>query len=58
VSATRPGKLIDRLVGAPISSGVCEVLGWGPRLDPDTVLTEMAALGLVLREVAVSFESR
>ncbi|WCB94627.1 Inosose dehydratase [Baekduia alba] len=36
----------DRLVGAPISWGVCEVPGWGLQLTPDRVLAEMAALGL------------
>jgi inosose dehydratase len=35
-----------RLVGAPISWGVCEVPGWGLQLAPDRVLAEMAALGL------------
>jgi inosose dehydratase len=38
--------LMDRLVGAPISWGVCEVPGWGLQLGPDRVLAEMAALGL------------
>jgi inosose dehydratase len=35
-----------RLVGAPISWGVCEVPGWGLQLGPDRVLSEMAGLGL------------
>jgi inosose dehydratase len=35
-----------RLAGAPISWGACEVPGWGRMPDPETVLTEMAALGL------------
>jgi inosose dehydratase len=38
--------IIGRLVGAPISWGVCEVPGWGLQLGPDRVLAEMAALGL------------
>ena len=38
--------LTDRLVGAPISWGVCEVPGWGPALEPAVVLSEMATLGL------------
>jgi inosose dehydratase len=38
--------LMDRLVGAPISWGVCEVPGWGLQLGPERVLAEMAALGL------------
>ena len=37
---------LDRLVGAPISWGVCEVPGWGLQLPPDRVLAEMAELGL------------
>src|SRR3954451_1598406 len=37
---------MDRLVGAPISWGVCEVRGWGLQLGPDRVLAEMAQLGL------------
>jgi inosose dehydratase len=36
----------DRLAGAPISWGACEVPGWGPMPDPESVLTEMAELGL------------
>lgn len=36
----------QRLAGAPISWGACEVPGWGRMPDPETVLTEMAALGL------------
>lgn len=45
---TPPGGsgLTDRLVGAPISWGVCEVPGWGPKLEPELVLSEMATLGL------------
>jgi inosose dehydratase len=38
--------LEDRLAGAPISWGVCEVPGWGPQLPADEVLAEMRALGL------------
>jgi inosose dehydratase len=37
---------MDRLVGAPISWGVCEVPGWGLQLGPERVLAEMAHLGL------------
>jgi inosose dehydratase len=43
--ADRPD-VMDRLVGAPISWGVCEVPGWGLQLGPDRVLAEMARLGL------------
>ncbi|MFI1581383.1 TIM barrel protein [Embleya sp. NPDC020630] len=40
-----------RLAGAPITWGVCEVPGWGPMLPVDTVLGEMAALGLTATEL-------
>ena len=43
--------LSGRLVGAPISWGVCEVPGWGATLDPETVFSEMAALGLTGTEL-------
>jgi inosose dehydratase len=36
----------ERLAGAPISWGVCEVPGWGHQLSADQVLTEMAGAGL------------
>jgi inosose dehydratase len=45
---TRP--LAQRLAGAPISWGVCEVPGWGPQLPPPLVLQEMAAVGLCATE--------
>lgn len=35
-----------RLAGAPISWGACEVPGWGEMPDTETVLSEMAELGL------------
>lgn len=38
--------LSERIAAAPISWGVCEVPGWGHQLAPDTVLAEMADLGL------------
>lgn len=38
--------LVDRLAGAPISWGVCEVPGWGPQLPASEVLAAMHALGL------------
>lgn len=41
---------VQRLAGAPISWGVCEVPGWGPQLPARTVLSEMAALGLKASE--------
>lgn len=42
--------LRDRVAGAPISWGVCEVPGWGYQMDPETVLTQMRAVGLAATE--------
>ena len=42
---------IDRIAGAPISWGVCEVPGWGYQLSPDRVLTEMREVGLAATEL-------
>jgi inosose dehydratase len=42
-SGTAPGQ---RLAGAPISWGVCEVPGWGVQLPARRVLSEMRVLGL------------
>ena len=36
----------ERLAGAPISWGACEVPGWGEMPAPETVLGEMSQLGL------------
>jgi len=41
---------LERVAGAPISWGVCEVPGWGHQLDPDRVLREMRDLGLTATE--------
>jgi inosose dehydratase len=41
----------QRIAGAPISWGVCEVPGWGHQLAPDRVLTEMREVGLAATEV-------
>jgi inosose dehydratase len=41
---------LDRIAGAPISWGLCEVPGWGYQLTPQRVLSEMQALGLVATE--------
>lgn len=41
----------NRIAGAPISWGVCEVPGWGHQLPPDRVLTEMRDVGLAATEV-------
>jgi inosose dehydratase len=40
-----------KIAAAPISWGVCEVPGWGRMLDSDTVLGEMAGLGLQATEL-------
>jgi inosose dehydratase len=42
--------LSDRIAGAPISWGVCEVPGWGWQYDSATVLRQMADLGLAATE--------
>lgn len=51
--APADGPLItaDRLGGAPISWGVCEVPGWGVMLPVDRVLTEMRSLGFTATEL-------
>jgi inosose dehydratase len=41
----------DRLAGAPISWGVCEVPGWGHEIAPERVLAEMRELGLRATEL-------
>ena len=43
--------LLDRVAGAPITWGACEVPGWGVQLDPGRVLREMADLGLRATEL-------
>jgi inosose dehydratase len=45
-SAGTPASIEDRLAGAPISWGACEVPGWGVMPSPEAVLREMAELGL------------
>lgn len=45
------GNAIDRLAGAPISWGVCEVPGWGIMLPRERVLAEMRDLGLKASEL-------
>lgn len=37
---------LDRIAGAPISWGVCEVPGWGYQMAADRVLSDMRDLGL------------
>jgi len=41
----------ERVAGAPITWGVCEVPGWGHQMAPERVLAEMRSLGLVATEV-------
>lgn len=40
----------DRIAGAPISWGVCEVPGWGHQLEAPVVLDQMRSLGLTATE--------
>ena len=47
-------RLAERIAGAPISWGVCEVPGWGWQLDPATVLSQMQELGLAATEFGPS----
>lgn len=42
--------LVERIAGAPISWGVCEVPGWGVQLPPERVLEEMRSVGLKATE--------
>jgi inosose dehydratase len=42
---------MNRIAGAPISWGVCEVPGWGYQLPPDRVLAEMHDVGLAATEL-------
>ena len=44
-------RVLERLAGAPISWGVCEVPGWGIELEPRRVLGEMRDLGLTATEL-------
>ncbi len=48
MSARSP--LAQRVAGAPISWGVCEVPGWGHQLDPEVVLTQMREVGIAATE--------
>ncbi len=43
--------LPERIAGAPISWGVCEVPGWGWQPDSATVLSQMREAGLVATEL-------
>jgi inosose dehydratase len=44
--ASRVRPMLERLAGAPISWGACEVPGWGRMPAAEMVLAEMARLGL------------
>jgi inosose dehydratase len=48
--STQIPPLSDRIAGAPISWGVCEVPGWGWQYDPATVLGQMSQVGLAATE--------
>jgi inosose dehydratase len=43
--------IMDRVAGAPISWGVCEVPGWGHQLSPEQVLPEMRVAHCSIDEV-------
>ncbi|MEU9313785.1 hypothetical protein [Streptomyces sp. NPDC048256] len=43
--------VLNRIAGAPISWGVCEVPGWGHQLAPERVLNEMREVGLAATEI-------
>ena len=47
----REGERMNRIAGAPISWGVCEVPGWGYQLPPARVLAEMQEVGLAATEL-------
>jgi inosose dehydratase len=51
MSASTQINISNRLAGAPISWGVCEVPGWGIELPPRRVLSEMRHLGLSATEL-------
>jgi inosose dehydratase len=42
---------MEKIAGAPISWGVCEVPGWGHQLTPARVLAEMRQVGLAATEL-------
>lgn len=50
MSHTTSAPVRDRVAGAPISWGVCEVPGWGHQLPPETVLAQMREVGLAATE--------
>jgi inosose dehydratase len=50
MSTTSSSPLRERIAGAPISWGVCEVPDWGFQMSPERVLGDMRSLGLVATE--------
>ncbi|MFP3989569.1 sugar phosphate isomerase/epimerase [Streptomyces sp. E11-3] len=48
MNTTQP---LNRIAGAPISWGVCEVPDWGYQLTPDRVLKDMQEVGLAATEL-------
>ena len=46
---------LERVAGAPISWGVCEVPGWGLELPVSRVLSEMRELGLRATELGPAY---
>jgi inosose dehydratase len=43
--------MLERVAGAPITWGVCEVPGWGHQMHRDRVLSEMGSIGLRATEL-------
>ena len=50
ISTATTTSLRERIAGAPISWGVCEVPGWGYQIGPEQVLEEMREVGLAATE--------
>lgn len=50
ITATPASRRVDRIAGAPISWGVCEVPNWGYQLDAERVMGEMRELGISATE--------
>ena len=49
-TTTEHTPLTERIAGAPICWGVCEVPGWGWQAEPPTVLTQMREVGITATE--------
>ncbi len=47
----RPGDVLSRTAGAPVSWGISEVAGWGHQMPADRVLAEMRGVGLTATEL-------